>query len=291
MPKDYKRIEPVHVVIIAILSVFAIATTGLASSNDGLLKIYFLDVGQGDSGFIVTPSGQQILIDGGPSDVVISKISSRMPFYDKDIDVLIASHKHSDHISGLMNVLDRYDVKNIVDTKIGYASSEVSKWDQLKRVEGANEIEAKAGGYIDLGEGIAITFLHPDSTLEGKASKNPNDDSIVAMLQYKNFRVLFVGDAGAKVENAMMASGINLSADVLKVGHHGSATSTSTKFLSAVSPKVATIEVGSKNTFGHPSPIVISRLENNGIKYYRTDADGDIEVVSDGNFFKVNKSK
>src|SRR3989339_145341 len=290
MVVDYKKVGFIHLTIFACLLVFAIATTSLARVNDGFLKIYFLDVGQGDAGFIVTPAGRQILIDGGPSDAVLSKISSRMPFYDKDIDVLIASHKHSDHIAGLMSVLDRYDVNNIVDTKIGYSSSEVSKWNQLKLAEGANEIEAKAGGYMDLGEGITITFLHPEDTLEGKTSKNPNDDSIVTMLQYENFRVLFVGDAGAKVENAMMSSDIDLSADVLKVGHHGSATSTSTKFLSAVSPEVATIEVGAKNTFGHPSPIVISRLENNGIKYYRTDADGDIEVVSDGNFFKVNKS-
>jgi competence protein ComEC len=287
MSENYKKIEFLHVLILVCLVVFAFATTSLASQNDGLLKIYYLDVGQGDAALVVTPSGQQILIDGGPSGAVINKLSGIIPFYDKSLDIVIASHKHSDHISGLMSVLERYEVENIVDTKAEYNTPEVKKWNDLKLLEDSKIIEPIASNYIDLGGGVRMVFLYPEKSLDSLSSKNANNDSIVLLLEYKNFKALFPGDAELKQENAILNKKINIDADILKVGHHGSNTSTSLSWLGAVSPQVAVIEVGAKNTYGHPTKTILSRLENNNVKYYRTDTDGDIDIVSDGNFFKV----
>src|SRR3989344_4050618 len=125
---QFKQLKLIHLVILLILSVFAFSTHSIASQKDGLLKVYFFDIGQGDSIFIETPSGFQLLIDGGPGNKVLSKLGEVMPFYDKDIDVVIASHPHAVHIVGLMDVLERYNIKNIVEAKESYNSSEFKAW-------------------------------------------------------------------------------------------------------------------------------------------------------------------
>ena len=282
-----KRFSLIHLVIILCLSVFSFSTHSIASQKDGLLKVYFLDVGQGDSIFVETPNGNQILIDGGPDNKVIQKLAKVMPFYDHDIDVVIASHPHADHIAGLINVLERYEVKNILQAREGYNSPVVPAWQDAVQGEGANEIEAIAGKIIEFGNGVVLKIIYPKESLEGQTVKNPNNSSVVMVLDYKETEILLVGDIEAKVEKELLND--NIGADILKVGHHGSKTSTTVNFLEKVSPQVAFIEVGSKNKFGHPSPEVIQRLENSGIKYYRTDLDGHTEVITDGETFQVKK--
>ena len=282
-----RRLSLIHLVIILCLSVFSFSTHSIASQKDGLLKVYFLDVGQGDSIFVETPNGNQILIDGGPDNKVIQKLAKVMPFYDHDIDVVIASHPHADHIAGLINVLERYEVKNILQAREGYNSPVVPAWQDAVQGEGANEIEAIAGKIIEFGNGVVLKIIYPKESLEGQTVKNPNNSSVVMVLDYKETEILLVGDIEAKVEKELLND--NIGADILKVGHHGSKTSTTVNFLEKVSPQVAFIEVGSKNKFGHPSPEVIQRLENSGIKYYRTDLDGHTEVITDGETFQVKK--
>ena len=282
-----KRLSLIHLVIILCLSVFSFSTHSIASQKDGLLKVYFLDVGQGDSIFVETPNGNQILIDGGPDNKVIQKLAKVMPFYDHDIDVVIASHPHADHIAGLINVLERYEVKNILQAREGYNSPVVPAWQDAVQGEGANEIEAIAGKIIEFGNGVVLKIIYPKESLEGQTVKNPNNSSVVMVLDYKETEILLVGDIEAKIEKELLSD--DISADILKVGHHGSKTSTTVNFLEKVSPQVAFIEVGSKNKFGHPSPEVIQRLENSGIKYYRTDLDGHTEVITDGETFQVKK--
>src|SRR3989344_6241750 len=140
-----RQLSLTHLIIFLCLSVFAFSTHSTANQKDGLLKIYFLDIGQGDSILIETPSGRQILVDGGPDNKVLQKLGEVMPFYDKDIDLVIVSHPHTDHFVGLLDVLDRYEVKNIIEAKEEYNSPQFKLWQNAVNDEGANGIEAITG--------------------------------------------------------------------------------------------------------------------------------------------------
>lgn len=282
-----RRLSLIHLVILLCFSVFAFSTHSIASSKDGLLKIYFFDIGQGDSIFIETPSGHQVLIDGGPDNRVLQKLGEAMPFYDRDIDLVVLSHPHADHLAGLVEVLNRYDVKNILEAKEDYKSPDFKAWRETANFEGARIIEAIAGLEVDLGNDLKMKVIYPFESLKGTTVKNPNDSSVVIILQYKDLKVLFPGDIELRGERKMLFKGINIGADVLKVAHHGSKTSSMEEFLSAVSPEVAVIQVGAKNRYGHPTPEVLERLENYGIRYYRNDIDGDIKLVSDGERYQI----
>ncbi|KKR02381.1 MAG: internalization-related competence protein ComEC/Rec2 protein [Candidatus Yanofskybacteria bacterium GW2011_GWA1_39_13] len=282
-----KQLKLGHLVILLCLSVFAFSTYSLAQEKDGLLRVYFFDVGQGDAIFIETPNGNQVLIDGGPDNKVLQELARVMPFYDREIDMVVLSHPHADHATGLISVLERYDVKNVLQAKEDYYSPVVTAWRDVVKMEGVNEIEAIAGKIIELGNGVVLKTIYPRESLEKQTVKNPNNSSVVMMLDYKDTEILLVGDIEAKVEKELLNDDIG--ADILKVGHHGSKTSTTASFLEKVSPQVAFIEVGSKNKFGHPAFEVIRRLEKSGIKYYRTDLDGHMEIVSDGQSFKTIK--
>lgn len=286
-----RQLKLSHLVLLLILSVFALSTHSYANQKDGLLKVYFFDVGQGDSAFIETPSGHQILIDGGPGNRVLSKLGEVMPFYDKDIDIVIMTHPDADHATGLVEVLGRYDVKNIVYSDIINDKDLYKAWEDAVALEGAKVIDPFAGRTIDIGDGANLEFVYPLSSAVGKTIKEgeTNNISAVAMLRYKDLEILLTGDLEIKGERAIMLKGFNIDADVLKVGHHGSKGSTSEEFVSAVSPEVAIIQVGAKNRYGHPTEEVLERLNNYGIKYYRNDIDGDVKLVSDGSLFKILK--
>ena len=284
-----RQLSTTHLIILLCLSVFAFSTHSIAQEKDGLLKIYFLDVGQGDSIFIEAPNGNQILVDGGPDNRVLSELAKVMPFYDRDIDVVVASHPHADHIFGLIEVLSRYNIANIVEAKEKYNSPVFKKWEEVVKEEGSNYIEAKSGKIVDLGNEITLTILVPFRSYDGAILKNPHEANVTVLLQYKSFRVLFTGDMEMPVERQLLLDGKDISADVLKVGHHGSRTSSGDSFLSSVDPDVAVIQVG-KNSYGHPTREVLSRLENYGIKYYRTDLDGTVKVVSDGENYQIIKN-
>jgi len=284
-----QKIRTGHIAIFLCLSVFVIATTAIARGQDGLLKVYFLDVGQGDAELIVTPSGQQILIDGGPTNQVMDELGIIMPFYDSTIDIVLATHKHSDHITGLMSVLDKYSVSKIVDTNRGHDTSEAKEWQIRKELEGSELMVAKTGDEFDFGDGVKIKILYPDTVSVDYKTKNPNNDSIVAMLEYGSLRILLMGDVELPVEKEILSKKINIDADIIKIGHHGSKTSSGIGFLNVVSPIVGIIEVGAKNSYGLPSDVVLSRLETLAIKYYRTDVDGTVKLSSNGKYFKITK--
>src|SRR3989344_5975110 len=278
-----RKLSLIHLVILLCLSAFASSTHSIASQKDGFLKVYFFDIGQGDSIFIETPSGGQILVDGGPDNIILQKLGEVMPFYDKDIDAVIVSHPHADHLVGLIDVLERYDVKNIIEAKENYNSTEFRVWRDAVVKEGAQDVEAISGKVIDFGDGAILTIFHPFESVAGTETKTPHDDDVVAMLRYGEFEVMLTGDMEAKVERRLIMRDYDLDVDVLKVGHHGSKTSSSEEFLSAVSPEVAVIQVGAKNRYGHPTQETLKRLEDYDIKYYRNDLNGDIKLVSDGN--------
>jgi len=250
------------------------------------LKVDFLDVGQGDSTFIQTPENHQILIDGGPDESALQEISLLMPFWDKDLDLVILTHPEADHMQGLLDILQRYKVDYILWSGIKKTTPDYQAWisaiERQKKM-GAKIIVAEAGQEIKLGK-VLINVISPLENVEDKEFKNTsNDTCIVAKLIYGENSFLFTGDISAKTEKELVSSRENIYVDVLKVAHHGSKYSTSDLFLAALEPKIAVISVGAKNTYGHPTPEVLQRLDKFGIKVERTDTNGNVDFVSDGN--------
>jgi len=253
------------------------------------LKVTFFNVGQGDSIFIETNDGYQILIDGGPDSTVLEKLAEEMPFYDRTLDLIILTHPEHDHMAGLIEVLKRYKVKNILWTGVIRDTTEYKEWQRLIKEEEADIFIAKYGLKIKLMDNY-IDILYPFESLETQEIENSNDTSIIARLVFDTNSFLFTGDAGIDVENKLIEGNIYLGSDVLKIGHHGSKYSTGEVFLEAVNPELAVIQVG-KNSYGHPTEEVLARLEKFAIKVLRNDLDGDIKIVSDGRNLKVSKSK
>ncbi|MFZ5559650.1 MAG: ComEC/Rec2 family competence protein [Patescibacteria group bacterium] len=251
------------------------------------LKVEFFDIGQGDAIFIETMDKKQILIDGGPDLSILEKIGREMPFYDRYIDLIILSHPEADHLSGLIEIIKRYQIGAIIMTGIFRDTEQYKEW--LRNIERKNIpiYLAKSGGEINFNNGIRFDILYPFETLVGKELSESNNTSIVGKLVYNNFEALFTGDIEKSVENKLISAGVNLKSDILKIAHHGSKTSTSEEFLKAVNAILAVIPVGKDNKYGHPHQEVLERLANLGI--FQTDRDGDVEILSDGINFFVKK--
>ncbi|KKQ67999.1 MAG: hypothetical protein A3F95_01300 [Candidatus Nealsonbacteria bacterium RIFCSPLOWO2_12_FULL_39_31] len=260
-------------------------------SGQKLLRVDFFAVGQGDSMFIETPKGRQVLIDGGPDATVLEKLAKEMLFYDRTIDLVILTHPEKDHVFGLLEVLKKYEIKNILWTGAVRDTVEWQEWSRLIKEAGAKIKIARAGERVVLQKKplIYLDILFPFESLEEKEFKDSNDTSIVARLVFGENSFLFTGDATIKTEKDLIAENVFLDSDVLKVAHHGSKTSSSENFLKTVSPEIAIIEVG-ENSYGHPTSEVLATLKQFGIHILRTDQDGDIKIVSDGEEVKINKN-
>jgi competence protein ComEC len=247
---------------------------------DHRLKVVFLDVGQGDAIFIQTPQGAQMLIDGGPTDGnLLSRLGREMPFWDRSLDLVILTHPDSDHLSGLVPVLERYSVRAVM-ASAEFPESELARaWEQALAVAGAERIQPGTGTRIKSSDGVSLDVLHPDPGTSFVGADS-NDSSLVMRLEYRDVTFLLPGDIGGGVEGELVRSGLFLPSTVLKVAHHGSDSSSTTAFLKAVQPQVAVISVGADNKFDHPSPQVLDRLE--GTLLYRTDRDGSVAVSTDG---------
>jgi len=237
------------------------------------LEVTFFDIGQGDAIFIETPYKHQILIDGGPNSMILEKLAGEMPFGDKTIDLIILTHPDKDHITGLLSVLESYNVERILWTGIIRDTSRYDKWKELIEKENAEIIIANNSQKVKIGK-VSLDILYPFKSLEGEEIKDSNDTSIVSRLVYGNDSFLFTGDATKVLENKII-SYYELNSDVLKVSHHGSKTSTSQEFLENVLPNIAVISCGKDNPYKHPHEIVLKNLEEFGIKILRTDQNGD----------------
>ena len=287
----YSKISKIEwgvLAVIAVAAVLSFSSVKAAALKDNYLRVYFLDVGQGDAEFIQAPNGNQVLIDGGPDDKIIQELGKIMPFDDRSIDLLILTHPHADHVNGLIEVLKRYKVDKIIENNVPYDSPEYIEWENEKTK--AQVIEAHAGQVVDLGDGVTLNILSPNqqSLASNEKVKNIHDYMVVSRLDYGQERVLFMGDAETQLERKLvLTNNASLDAQFLKIGHHGSKTSTTQEFLDAVKPIAAFIEVGARNRYGHPTQPVLERLESSGVKYYRTDIDGRIELDMDGQNYKI----
>lgn len=259
--------------------------------NDGKLKIVFCDVGQGDAIYIRTASNLDILIDGGPDKKVLDCLSNNMPFWDRELDAVILTHPHADHFAGLIHVLDGYSVKTFYESEVR-EDSDIYNLLRLKLAEknlSANKLTA--GGILRDSSNFKLTFLWPRLNRnreidQNRTNMNLNDISLVGILEFGNFSVLFPGDAEAKVLENIENQISDI--DVIKIPHHGSRGGLTKDQMEKLSSDLAIIMVGKNNKFKHPSDEIINLLEANKVKVLRTDIDGEIRLVSDGNTYYIN---
>lgn len=260
-------------------------------SQPQFLEVTFFDVGQGDSIFIETVQGHQILIDGGPDETVLKKLGDEMPFWDRTIDLVIMTHPEYDHLAGLVEILKRYKVENILWTGVLRDTAIYEKWQESIEKEDAQIKIAQSGQKIycstlDLNQ-FYIDILFPFENFEGKIVKNTNNTSIIARLVFGENSFLFTGDVYQSIEKELIRKGIEIDSAVLKVGHHGSKTSSAEEFINEVSPDIAIIQVGQANHYGHPHPETLAILEKYGTNILRTDLNGDIKILCDSQSLKL----
>lgn len=276
-------------VIFALFFAYKNISSNLDFRHNKNLQVYFLDVGQGDSIFIKSPIGKTMLVDAGPQNNVLKPLSKRFLFRKKHIDVLLASHPDADHVGGFAPVIQNYSADVFVESAYIKDNQILAQVETLVNDKVKNHVIATEGTIIDLGGGVTFKILAPN---DDELSGDSNNASIVGKLIYGNNSFLLTGDASISNEIRLVKdySGAGeLKADVLKLGHHGSRTSSAIEFLQNVNPQIAIISAGKNNRYGHPHPEVLNRLKNLNIPYLSTAIDGTICLQSDG--VKVSRCK
>ena len=290
----YNKKKITKILTMITLIIFIVMQVCAFINIDGKLKIYFIDVGQGDSMLVKTVRGKNILIDGGGSKDPDYDIGEKIlvPYLldrrIKTLDYVIISHFDEDHATGVAQILGKIDVSSIILTRQLEENDIYRHILSIAKEKKIKLIYVKEGDVLKIG-GIKISIIHPENKL---MINNPmNNNSIVCKVEYNSFSMLLTGDIEMEAEELILRKNINLKADVLKVAHHGSKTSTTGEFLKAINPKVALIGVGKNNNFGHPSNEVIQRLKENGTRIYRTDENGEISITVNkkGRIIKIQR--
>lgn len=243
-----------------------------------LLRMSFYDIGQGDAFFLETPDHFQMLVDGGPGSAILEKLAADMPFYDRTLDLVIATHPDSDHITGLIDVLNRYQVKTMLLPRVSKKSVLFERFLEAIRRNGASVREGAGPQTIMLDQGVSFAILNPR---KGETYKQTNEFGIAGLLRYGKLDVVLSADITSERAEAMIPF-LPSPVDILKVAHHGSKYSSSQLFLQHILPHLAVISVGKNNRYGHPTPEALARLALVGAHIWRTDKGGDLRVFSDG---------
>src|SRR3989338_1211788 len=275
------------VVLFLFLTTLGVWYAVFREDRSGVLTVSFLDVGQGDAIFIDAPSGRQVLIDGGPDRSVLRELGKILPWWDRSIDVVIATHPDADHISGLVDVLQRYRVENIFHPGVEKNTGPAESMLLSVASEGAQETIARRGQIIDLGSTGSpqaarayIEILFPDRDV---SRVETNTASIVARLVYGDTSFMLIGDSPQSIEGYLVTlDGSSLHSNVLKAGHHGSKTSSSELFVGFVGPEYAVFSRGCENRYGHPHAEVVALFKRFEIPALDTCTDGTVTFVSDG---------
>ncbi len=252
-------------------------TTNTANAS---LSIFFIDCGQGDSIYAELPCGKNILVDGGPGTEVSSVLKILKSRNVKKVDIVVATHPHEDHIGGLYDVLNKYDIGAIYMPAAVHPTQAFERLLDAIDVKGLEIDVPYPGEYIlgDENDDFSILCVAPNSD----SYANLNNYSIVLLFKYGERRILLAGDAEIESENEQLAYGYDIKADIIKLGHHGSRTSSSNKYLLAVSPSVAIVSCGKDNIYGHPHQEVLKRLKRLNVSIYQTDKHGTILVQTNG---------
>ncbi|HVZ75969.1 MAG TPA: MBL fold metallo-hydrolase [Candidatus Paceibacterota bacterium] len=253
----------------------------------GVLTVAVMDVGQGDSIFIESPTGAQIVIDGGPDDSLLHELPKLMPLADRSLDAVMETHPDADHITGFIDLLKRYVVGDFIEPGIPKPTLTAETLEKEIDTEHIPRVLARRGMWLDLGGGARLDILWPDFDASTLKPDDANEGCIVAHLVYGNTSMIFMCDAPMDVENSLMAFGstTQLKSDILKVGHHGSAGSTGSDFVGEVDPRIAIISLGANNRYGFPKQVTLDTLAAHNVQVLRTDEEGTVEFVSDGTTF------
>ena len=246
-------------------------------SGEKGLSIRFYDVGQGDAA-LIQKGTTQIIIDGGPNDQILTYLGRDLLPWDREIELLILTHPHADHLTGLIPVIGRYQIAKILYFPSAYDTRGYQKFQELVKNEGAAVFWGQAGGTFTWGE-ISLQIIWPSANFQ---DENKNNESLVMLLDYQDFEALLLGDAEREVQTRLI---INDDVELIKVGHHGSSNGSYEPLLQAGRPDLAVISAGARNQYGHPHQQTLSLFAKLGITLLRTDLNGTITVQSDGRDF------
>ena len=278
----YVRVFILGVFLMADICIWMIV---MRADRAGALTVSFLDVGQGDSIYIEAPNGNQVLIDGGPGASTLRSLGSVMPFYDRSLDLVIATHPDQDHVGGLPAVLERMKVGAVMTTENTADTGAYGAFQKDIEDENVRHLLARRGEKIILDHGVVLEILFPSANTLGW---DTNTGSIVARLTYGDESFLFTGDSLSSIEHYLVGKdGIHLKTTVLKLGHHGSNTSSSLEYLSVVDPEYAIISAGKDNKYGHPNKEVLDRLAQLKIPSLSTIDSGTITFRTKGDSLEV----
>ncbi len=279
--QSYVLLGAVLIVIITITLLFVLH---FKKAPNNVLTVSFLNVGQGDAVFIEAPNKKQILIDGGGDATILRELGNVMPFYDRSIDIVVVTHPDKDHIGGLVDVVQNFSVDQVIRSGVDSDTSTYKLFDSLIVRKNIDEHIATRGMriYIDEELGIYADVLHPAYDVSRVNDKN--DASIVLRIIYGDTEFLLTGDASVRIEKELITKGDvqEIRSDVLKLGHHGSKTSSDLEFLQAVQPELAIVSAGCDNRYGHPHGEVVDRVEKLGITILETCIYDTVTLESDG---------
>lgn len=254
--------------------------------RDRILTVSFFDVGQGDSILIEGPTGIQLLVDGGPDKSALRELGQVLPFYDRKIDAVLATHPDLDHIGGLIDVFDRYDVGTFIESGVNHETGATEQLELAITKENSEKVVARAGMRFILGGGAYADVLYPDRDVSNIES---NAGSVILRVVYGDNEFMLTGDAPKAVEGYVLSQNKNTQSDVLKAGHHGSKTSTLDNFLESVAPTYVVVSAGEGNKYGHPAEEVINRIQNFGAHIVSTIDSGTITFKTNGTKLKIEK--
>ena len=280
--KGYKGLKIILIISAIIISIsFLVQNNNVSSQNK--MTVHYIDVGQGDS-ILIQVNNKNLLIDSGPSSNRKDLLNYLENLNIKKLDYIIATHPHEDHIGNMDTIIKRYNIGSFYSPKVITSSNTFES--MISALVDKNlkiNVLKKGVKGIDLGKNVEIQVFSP---LENISSDNLNDYSPIIKITFVNNSFLFTGDAEVSTESIVLSENNNL-----KVGHHGSSTSTSSNFLTSVNPSVAIIPVGKNNSYGHPTPEVLSLLDSYNIRTFRTDINGTIIAISDGNTINISTLK
>ena len=291
---DIRKRKTVIMLIISLIALTIAVYLMVISPADDNLHISFLDVGQGEA-ILIQRGNSQVLIDGGPSPETLNlRLGEKMAFWDRTIELVILTHPSSDHITGLVDVMDKYRVERVAYPEIRFDGSQVyDQWIKILDDKNCPLSLVRRDQIIYMGEDVLLEVLNPGEALLNGTSSDIDNNGLVLRLSMGDISFLFTADIMWETELELIYSRVRLGSTVLKVAHHGSDTSTTERFLKVVSPDVAVISVGDNNEYGHPEDSVVERLvQEVGVNnIYRTDECGTIEFITDGEQMWLNTER
>jgi beta-lactamase superfamily II metal-dependent hydrolase len=285
--EEYGKV--IFVIVILVISLVSVSLV-LSQVTPTKLRVSFLDIGQGDAILVQTPSGKSMLIDGGPTDTILERVADNISYFDNDIDVIVATHPDADHITGLIPILEKYKISTIVVSSVEGSTKIFDDLTSHINNEQADVHIAHTGDVIDFHDGVTAKILYPDQNYVAKKN-DTNDASVSLVLTYGDESFLLTGDLPSTEESKLITSSLPSHVAVYKAGHHGSKYSSGEQLLTYIKPEYSVISAGKNNTYGHPNPEAITRLQKYSKEIISTIDRGTITFSTDGRSMELHTTK